>query len=74
MALNLTTFKSDLDDVSDLIDAENGTAAARATMITDILADDDSVAETYRLQQLLTDICSDLGIGPKAQRVADVRL
>ncbi len=73
MALNISTFKTDCDTVSDLLEAELDTAAHHDTMIADILADDDAVNEAYRLQQLLVAILADLGVGPKAYPVEDIR-
>lgn len=63
MALNVTTFKTNCDAVSDLIDAESDTSAHYVAMVTAILADANSIVELKRLCSLLSGLMDRAGKG-----------
>lgn len=63
VALNVTTFKTNCDAVSDLIDAESDTSAHYVAMVTAILADANSIVELKRLCSLLSGLMDRAGKG-----------
>lgn len=63
MALNVTTFKTNCDAVSDLLEAESDTTAHYNTMVTAILADANSIVELKRLCSLLCGLMDRAGKG-----------
>lgn len=69
MALNVTTFTTDCDVVSDLVEAESDTTAHYDAMIAAIKASATAVTAVYQLSEDCTRICAALGIGPKHQMV-----
>ena len=67
MALNLTTFKTNCDAVSDLIDAESDTSAHYTTMADAVKADAATVTELQRIVTACGRLLAAIGRGPNVQ-------
>jgi hypothetical protein len=72
MALNVTTFKTDCDAVSDLIEAESDTSAHYTTMVDAIKADANSLVELKRLTALLVGSVRRQGSVPTIRRLPNL--
>jgi hypothetical protein len=67
MALNLTTFRTDADLVSDLIEAESDTDAHYATMAAAVKASATTVVELKRLAENCAKLLAAIGKGAEFQ-------
>lgn len=67
MALVIATFKTDADVVSDLLEAEQDTAAHQEAAVAAIKADADSITELYRLWFVCGTFLAQMGLCPIPQ-------